>query len=416
MSITNDIPLLERPSFFHNQRLTANDLTAAQTYNRELRWLHNRSLHSWGIAFGFAVSGPRGAHSVKVQPGYAIDCVGRDLVLDTALELPIPAIASDSSGGPAIYYLTISYAEDADLQSVTRAGECNASGAVRRIERPIVRWQNPNDSNPDSRYRQGFDVVLGAIRVLNCQLAEDVSGRERRDAVPPPQPYVAAGRSEAGSTSWQLWPNEKAPLGVATTVATSGAGFQTTPRYQAHVAGERIYQAAPGSEVIVVDGVAQIAQVTASSFDMRVLLPTGTTVGDKQSDFFTVEDCEAVISKVAKEDGRPAKEILSYNYPSVRVGRSLYSPFPSPHFLRQLLESDFADPLTDIAKRNKVTRAGLLQANGWTMKTVVLTVGQSIALPGPALHLNPKKVLKAPFLEVLKKTLAWHVVWMGVEG
>src|SRR4051812_48245750 len=111
MNNTDDIPLLERPSFFHNQRLTADDLTAAQTYNRELRWLHNRSLHSWGIAFGFAISGPRGAQSVKVQPGYAIDCVGRDLVLDAALEMPIPAIASDSNGSPAVYYLTISYAE-----------------------------------------------------------------------------------------------------------------------------------------------------------------------------------------------------------------------------------------------------------------------------------------------------------------
>jgi hypothetical protein len=312
--------------------------------------------------------------------------------------------------------LTISYAEDADLQSVVRTGECNASGAVRLIERPTVRWQNPNDSSPDSRYRQGFDVVLGAIRVLNCQLAEDVSGRERRDAVPPQQPYVAAGRSEAGNTPWQLWPNEKAPLGVATTVATSSAGFQTTPRYQAHVAGERMYQAAPGGEITVVDGVAQIAQVTASSFEMRVLLPTGTTVGEKQSDFFTANDYKAVISKVAAAEGVSVELVMLYNPPSLKVGQFLFFPFPFPHYLRQLLESDFGDPLTALAKRNKVTRAALLQANGWTLKTISVMVGQSIAVPGPALHLNPKKVLKAPFMDVLKKNLGWHVVWMGVEG
>src|SRR5262245_31968611 len=172
MSINDDIPLLERPAFFENQRLTAADLTATQSYNRELRWLHNRSLHSWGIAFGFAVSGPRGAQSVRVESGYAIDCIGRDLVLDEAREMPIPAVAGSSDGNPASYYLTISYAEDSDLTPITRAGACNSSGAVRRPETPIVRWQDPADTNASSRYRPGLDVVLAAIRVQNCQLAE----------------------------------------------------------------------------------------------------------------------------------------------------------------------------------------------------------------------------------------------------
>ena len=47
-----EIPILERPAFFSGQRLTAADLDTVQTFHRELRWLHNRSLHSWGIAFG----------------------------------------------------------------------------------------------------------------------------------------------------------------------------------------------------------------------------------------------------------------------------------------------------------------------------------------------------------------------------
>ncbi len=366
MSSSDDIPVLERPAFFHYQRLTAGDLSAAQTYNRELRWLHNRSLHNWGIAFGFALSGPRGAQSVKVESGYAIDCVGRDLVLDKPLEIPVPAVASESDGSPATYYLTISYAEDAKLEAVNRAGECNTSGAVRLPEMPIVRWQDPNDANLESRYRQGFDVVLGAIRVLNCQLAEDVSGRERRDAVPPAQPYVASGQTELGNTPWQLWPNDNAPLGVATTVATSSAGFQLAPKYQAHVIGERMFQAAPGSETILVDGYSEIALATASR--------------------------------------------------SLRVGQNLYTLIPFQQIAGQLVKNDFQSPLTKIATRNSVTRDALLDANGWTLNTVSVAIGQTIALPGPALHLNPKKVLKSSFMDVLKKNLLWYVVWMGVEG
>jgi hypothetical protein len=415
MSNTDDIPLLERPAFFHNQRLTANDLTAAQTYNRELRWLHNRSLHSWGIAFGFVVTGLRGAQSVTVLTGYAVDCVGRDLVLDKALDLPIPAVASDSNGSPAIYYLTISYAEDADLEPVNRAGECNSSGAVRRPEMPIVRWQDPNDLNPDSRYRQGFDVVLGAIRVLNCQLADDISGRERRYAIPPQQPYIAAGRSQPGNTPWHLFPNDNAPLGVATTVATSGAGFQNTPRYQANVVGERLFQAAPGSETIVVDGSPQIAQVTASSFELRVLLPTGTTVGNSQTDIFNQTDYFAVVSRIALAKGIPKEIILMFN-PFLSIGQRLFTLIPFWQDLGPLEKNDFQSALNGIASRNGVSRAALLQANDWTLNKVAVAFGQTIALPGPALHMNPKKVLKPTFMDVLKTTLAWHVVWMGVEG
>ena len=49
----NDIPDLERITFFAGQRLLARDLGDLQRADRELRWLHNRSLHTWGIGIGF---------------------------------------------------------------------------------------------------------------------------------------------------------------------------------------------------------------------------------------------------------------------------------------------------------------------------------------------------------------------------
>jgi len=410
MSSTDDIPLLERPSFFHNQRLTANDLTAAQTYNRELRWLHNRSLHRWGIAFGFAVSGTRGAQSVNVQTGYAIDCLGRDLILDEPREMPIPSVAGGNNGNPVTYYLTISYAEDTDLPSVMRAGECETSGAVRRTEMPTVRWQNPNDSNSDIRYRQGYDVVLGVIHVLNCQLSEDVSARERREAVPPQQPYVAAGRTEERNTVWQLWPNEKAPMGVSTTVATSSAGFQTVPRYQAHVVGERLFTFPPGAETILVDGLAQIAQVTASSFELRLTLPTGTTVGSSQTGIVSREDAQTIVRRIAKAKGQSEDVILMLN-PFLSVGRELFIPSLP---LGPLVQADFTQALKLITERYDVTQKALLEANGWKLDTVLLSINQVIALPGQALQLNPKKIFKPAFMSSLQEK--WHVVWMGVEG
>jgi hypothetical protein len=277
MASSGGIPILNRPDFFDGQQLLAADLTEVQRYHRELRWLHNRSLHSWGIAFGLAVAGGRGDRTVSIAPGYALDCLGRDLILTDPPIMPVPAVAGGDDGSAATYYLTLSYAEDADLPAEDRAGACGTSGAVRRPERPIVRWQDPDATDPESRFRQGLDIVLGTISVRNCQLDAAVSDTARRNAIPARQPYIAAGQTPAGATDWRLWPDSETPLGLTTTVSTSSAGFRITPAYEAHVMGERIFALTVinGSAQAVVEGYQQIAEPTASSFELRVLLPDG---------------------------------------------------------------------------------------------------------------------------------------------
>ncbi len=274
-----DIPILKRPAFFDGQRLEANDLAGAQAFHRELRWLHNRSLHNWGIAFGYAVSGKRKARSVHLEPGYAIDCEGRELILAEPIDLAIPPVAGGGDG-PATFYLTVSYVADRDLAAETRDGTCDTSGAVRRPERPLLRWQDPDDG-----YRFGLDIVLATIEVENCELASDVSGAVRRDALLEQQPYVAAGQTPQGATIWRLWPEAGAPLGVVTTVTTTPAGFRGTPRYQAHVVGERVFNAD-----IVIDGFAQVIQPTAAGFDLAVLLPQAPLASSLLNPEFFIND------------------------------------------------------------------------------------------------------------------------------
>src|SRR5215831_635200 len=79
------IPDLSRVAFFDGERLVAEDLNAASALQREVRWLHNRSLHTWGIALGFAVNGDKGAQQVTVSPGYGIDSLGREVILTESL-------------------------------------------------------------------------------------------------------------------------------------------------------------------------------------------------------------------------------------------------------------------------------------------------------------------------------------------
>ena len=107
-----DIPELERITFFPGQRLHAEDLTDVQTVDRELRWLHNRSLHTWGIGLGFVVAGDAGASAVTIEPGYGLDCAGREIILTEPRLRPIPAVAGDKDGKPVEFFLTAEYQAD----------------------------------------------------------------------------------------------------------------------------------------------------------------------------------------------------------------------------------------------------------------------------------------------------------------
>jgi len=273
MTTSNEIPAVQRPVFFDGQRLTAADQAAVQDYQRELRWLHNRSLHTWGIAFGLEVIAKRGDRSVSVQMGYALDCLGRDLLVNTTISLPIPPV-SGSAAGPATYYLTISYLEDDDLQPELRQGECNTNGAVRLPEKARLRWQQPEDRQPESRYRHGYDVILASIQVENCKLSAEPSPKQRREARPASQPYVSAG-SAGSAIVWQVVKSGGKVIGLKARVDTSAAGFGATPQYMAHVVGDRL---TPGSEDIL-EGLVNINDATPVGFTLTINMPPDVPLG-----------------------------------------------------------------------------------------------------------------------------------------
>jgi hypothetical protein len=267
-----NIPDIARPAWFPGQRLTADDLTAGQAFHRELRWLHNRGLHTWGIAFGLAVTGERGASAVTVAPGYAVDCEGRDLVLDEDLVVAVPSVAG-AAGAAATWYLTVSYQEDADRPIIQNGnGVCFDDGATRRSEGGLVRWQKAGDPRP------GLDVILARGDILDCVLDAPVSAAERRDAKPAQQPYVAAG-STAGTTDWAPWETAAGEvLGLKANVDTSAAGFGSTPRYVAHVVGARLGTEGP-AEGVVLDGFTSVAEMDRNGFQLRLLLPRDLKAG-----------------------------------------------------------------------------------------------------------------------------------------
>lgn len=260
-----DIPDIERVTFFTGQRLTEKDLVALQRANRELRWLHNRSLHSWGIGIGLAVAGERGDSAVTVEPGYGVDCLGREIILTAPRTMPVPAVAHGPGGGEAIYYLVAAYQEDAD-QKVTerRPGVCLPEGTVRLSEEPRLEWRRPE------KLQEGLELVLAQAWIQNCQLSRPLSLAARRFARPSQQPYIAAGQTDGEQTAWIPWVVNDQTVGVLTHVDTSAARFRTTPRYIAHVVGERLLRS-PDGNIIFIVGFPAVAAATPVGFTLQML-------------------------------------------------------------------------------------------------------------------------------------------------
>jgi hypothetical protein len=272
-----DIPDLSRVTFFDGERLDAGDLNAASTLQRELRWLHNRSLHSWGIALGFAVSGSKGAQQVTVSPGYGVDCLGREVILTESLTKVVPSRSDNGQGKPVTYYLVAAYPDDSTLVVLQeREGECGTAGAVRLRERASVYWK----AQGEQTLLTGFELVLAQAQVQNCQLAAPLSIEQRRSARPSQQPFVAAGATDAGGTAWRTLTATSTTgpdvvIGLQTTVDTTAARFSTPPVYQAMLAGNR-YMRGPtigNSPVYLIDGSTSVSASTRNSFVFDVLMP-----------------------------------------------------------------------------------------------------------------------------------------------
>jgi hypothetical protein len=256
MAIVGGTQFLERIQFFNGERLFASDLQAIEAFNREMRWLHNQSLHQPGVGSGFAVTGNTGDRLVTISPGYAVDSDGREIILTETQTLAIPPVADNGSGSPVFYDLTVSYPNDIDLKpSEIRAGICVPNGVVRLREEPVFCWvrlsddpvrRQPVDPRLQDRIAKGFFIVLAQVEIFNCQLKHPVKTSVRPNARPSKHPRIGCGIETSPA-----WKREPAPSGSALNVTfggimytaminTSCGGFQSTPSYVARLAGPRI--------------------------------------------------------------------------------------------------------------------------------------------------------------------------------
>ena len=286
MGLLDETNFVERLQFFNGQQLLAGDLQAIDEFNREMRWLHNRSLHQPGIGNGYAVYGKKGDRQVSVGAGYAIDALGREIVLTQTITLPVPPVGGDTDGQPALYDLVISYPDDAALQEAeTREGVCAPRGVVRLREVPVFCWvrlertqQGPVVKDPVLRQdiQAGMRLVLARIEILSCQLNTDVSVVQRRDARPRAEQHIACGQAQP--VNWKVWTvdidGESTPIGLTASIDTRAASFLITPSYTARIEGPRpkVISSAGSQGQSVFDAPLIIADATPDGFTVFVLL------------------------------------------------------------------------------------------------------------------------------------------------
>ena len=268
MSLLDETKKLERRNFFDYERLFAADLNDQESFHREMRWLHNRSLHQPGVGNGYKITGAKGDRQVTIGPGYALDAYGREIVLVREVMQPIPPVAGEDNGRPAFFYLAVSYPDDARLdETEVRQGLCDNRGAVRLAERPLLCWVRlavdpetnsilvPKDPGLRQAVNSGMVIVLALVEIFQCRLNRDITAKSwlpRRSAQPPRLPYTASAVEPEPIWIVDSIPELASPsppaasavlpatVRLQATVKTTGAAiFGATPRYLVRVSGKR---------------------------------------------------------------------------------------------------------------------------------------------------------------------------------
>ena len=285
MGILDETRFVERLHFFDGQRLFASDLQGIEAFHREMRWLHNRSLHQPGIGNGYAVSGRRDDREVRVGPGYATDALGREIVLTRDKVEPIPPVAAETGGESVFFDLVVSYPDDALLEAAeTRQGICLPRGVVRLREEPVLCWVRlkrdaednlqPLDPRLGREILDGLRIALARIEVVDCKLRQAVSLAVRRSARPARLPFLACGEAAVPNDPAHFSKPDPARNNLHLlhmVIDTSAAGFQSTPCYSVRLARERVVREGDDLLFYILDSSPQILEPGAQSFTVEAL-------------------------------------------------------------------------------------------------------------------------------------------------
>ena len=172
----------KRNNYFFGRLLTAEDFQTEQQYFREKHLLHNQLLHGFGVVTGLEVSvdkRSRGKAVIRVRPGMALDCLGREIILGEHLEISVPT-------GADVKYVCIRYAE----KEIDPIPICDEDGLRNsKIEESSeITFQGANPTRGHRRRKWRWltcarDHAIPLARLKHTSSGCRVDGRYHRPAI-----------------------------------------------------------------------------------------------------------------------------------------------------------------------------------------------------------------------------------------
>ncbi|WP_431272996.1 hypothetical protein ACQ858_12130 [Variovorax ureilyticus] len=220
---------LERLRYWQGQTLRSLDARDQDRFDALRRQLHNRALHSTGgVAFGLAVRLAADAQTVEVACGLAYDARGRELILQRARRIAVPAVSS---------WLVLRMRNDGASRASTCCvvvdPGCSPADAHLLEQDVELAWA------PRTSFAPGNGVLLALFG--DGALDDTFAPTQAR---PIARPRLARGETVRGDTPWEPWVVERPDgkggilsrvVGVQTHIDTSASGFTQIPRYVANL-------------------------------------------------------------------------------------------------------------------------------------------------------------------------------------
>ncbi len=198
---------IKRLNYFTGQFLVEKDFNDEQAYHVDMRRLHNRWLHSWGVANGGLQVEKKADKTLAVAAGLAIDKDGNEIVVLKPHEVSLDSAVAAN----ATVYVTARYQDvwDSDDQD-------GATGKFkRRTESAVI---TPDTAQPAT---DGSVILLATVKLDANGNIESVQNDERRPAGPAPGADLASRSLRVGGT---LTVDGAASVAKGLTVGSAAAG------------------------------------------------------------------------------------------------------------------------------------------------------------------------------------------------
>ena len=172
----------KRNNYFSGKLLTAEDFQTEQQYFLEKHRLHNRLLVGFGIVTGLEVSTDNSAKDknvIRIDPGLAIDCLGREIMVCERLEISVLACAD-------VKYICIGYAEKETDPIPVGDGDGPRNSKIEESFEIVLERLNPTRGHRRRRSRWlscGQPHAIPLARLKHASNGCRVDGRYHRPAI-----------------------------------------------------------------------------------------------------------------------------------------------------------------------------------------------------------------------------------------